>query len=641
MSNLFTATITFNNKDWYLSNEGYSGEEYYLPHITQLPSLDLGTIKGGYFGVKLGSVGILNKPQDRFSPFSIYTNGYENLLGNPNQLIPIKLYWGEKNIKIFDGDMFLKKIGVDRFNFQLRSKSYDVKTTEKVNDTLEELAQVNIVEVTNSGTTVTVFAPSHEFVDGDLITVRDASPIGFNVEDKVITKLDDNRFTYTSSVLSGTGSATNANVFGYEKREVGFVFGDVKMKGPLVLISQTNGDEFANPGFKWQKTDANADGYISSTDKDLTLFDEGLLVGTVDTQSTTANAAIVYISGATLVGNLLYVTTSTGHNFVPGQVIQLMNFLPVEFNVISIVQSVPASNQFTCHLQSTQTPTVQANQTPIGDSTKVKQIGTYFGENRLPSQERIRSRETSTGSTSGVLTLGEVYASGTSVHGKTIYEFYEYVSSKLGITNVDFSMAPNSATTEIQLYTDKEENLLDYAGKVSEGLNHIFRIDNDTLYLYDLGYTKEDFHTIQNRQIIAMDIQMAKPIKAIMTEFEVNVPLTNVVPTTVEQQKRYVRVDNLVEGKDAKVQSVTDNLSTQKTILNNILTRIRKPQVTVQIGGINTDIGLGERIKFARDEHHVDIDMNVRGVKYDFSQQFTTFSGEAIVNVISSNELYG
>ena len=27
-----------------------------------------------------------------------------------------------------------------------------------------------------------------------------------------------------------------------------------------------------------------------------------------------------------------------------------------------------------------------------------------------------------------------------------------------------------------------------------------------------------DFHTIQNRQIIAMDIQMAKPIKAIMTE---------------------------------------------------------------------------------------------------------------------------
>ena len=82
-------------------------------------------------------------------------------------------------------------------------------------------------------------------------------------------------------------------------------------------------------------------------------------------------------------------------------------------------------------------------------------------------------------------------------------------------------------------------------------------------------------------------------------------------------------------------------LGNQKTILNNILTRIRKPQVTVQIGGINTDIGLGERIKFARDEHHVDIDMNVRGVKYDFSQQFTTFSGEAIVNVISSNELYG
>ena len=647
MSNLFTVTITFNNKDWFLSNEGYSGEEFYLPHVTTLPNLDLGPIKGGYYGVKLGSLGILNKPQDRFSPFSIYTNGYNNLLGNPNQLIPCKIYWGEKNMLIFDGGMFLKSIKVDSFDFQLRSKSYDVKTTALVNDTLEELAQVNVVEMTNSGNLVTVYAPSHRFTSDDLITVRDASPVGFNVENKIISVLDDNRFTYTESSLSGNTTSSNEKVFGYEKREVGFCFGDVKMKGPLVLIDQDEGDEFANPGFKWlppvsPNTDSD-EGYIDTANGDshLGLYDEGLLVGTTDNQSTQANAVLIYISAATLVGNLLYVTTATSHNFLQGQVIQLMNFATGEYNVITIVQSVPQSNQFTCHMLSTVQPSVQANQNPQTASTKVKQIATYFGANRLPNEARIQSRESSSGSTTGVMTLGEVYATGTSVHGKTIYEFFEYLSAQLGLTNVDFSKAPNSASSELQLWTDKEEPLLDYAGKIAEGCDHVFRIDNDTLYLYDLGYTPSTFFTLQNREIIAMEIKMAKPVKSVMTEFVVNVPLTNELPTSVEEQKRYVRVDNLVEGKDIKIESVTDNISSQKTFLTKILQRIRKPIVTVQVGGVRTDINVGSRLKFARDEHHADVDMMVRNIKYDFNQQFTSFSGDATVSVISSNELYG
>ena len=642
MSNLFTATITFNNKEWFLSNEGYSGEEYYLPHITTLPNLDLGSIKGGYFGVKLGSLGILNKPQDRFSPFSIYTNGYETLLGNPNQLIPCVIYWGEKHIKIFDGDMFLKSISVDAFKFQLRSKSYTQKTTQLINDTLEELTQLDVVEVSNSGTTVTVYAPAHGLIDDDHVFVRDGTPTDFNVEEKKITVLDDNRFTYVVNTLSGTNVGSGHNVFTYEKREIGFVFGDVKMKGPLVLIDQLNGDTFANPGIKFDTSDNTSSGYITpNEDKHMQLFDEGLLVGTTDDQSTLANVATVYITFAQLIGNLLYVTTAGAHNFVAGQVVQLENFTPSEFNTITIVQSIPSAVQFTCVMQSVNDPQVATNQNPASDNTKVKQVPTYFGDNRLPNSSEINTRETSTGSNSGVVTLGEVYVSGSSIHGKTVFEFFEYIANKLEITNIDFSMAPNSSTTQLQLWTDKEEPLIDYAGKVAEGSNHVFKIDNDTLYLYDLGYTPNDFETLQNQEIIAMEFKMATPVKSIVTEFEVNVPMTAELPTSVEQQKRYVRIDNLDEGKDIKVASVTDSITDQKKILTKVLERVRKPQITVQVGGIRTDIGLGQRLKFARDEHHADVDMNIRGIKYDFNQQFTTFSGEASVSVISSNELYG
>ena len=60
MTDILLVEITFNQKRWYLSEEGYMGESYYSPFLEESPSLELGEVKGGYIGVRLGNLSISN-----------------------------------------------------------------------------------------------------------------------------------------------------------------------------------------------------------------------------------------------------------------------------------------------------------------------------------------------------------------------------------------------------------------------------------------------------------------------------------------------------------------------------------------------------------------------------------------------------
>ena len=411
-----------------------------------------------------------------------------------------------------------------------------------------------------------------------------------------------------------------------------------------MMTADDNGHEFANPGFKYTTdvADSDEDGYIdTSKDNHLQLYDSGILVGTtndIDSVGVTGNVALYDISSATLVGNLLYITTVTSHSMSPGSVIRLVQFQSNDYNVITIIQSVPSSNQFTCVVRSTASTGVVVNSGTL--NTHVILSATFFGDNRLPSLDKIKTREQSPNSSNGVVTIGEVHASGSSAHGKTIYDFFEYVARQLEITNVDFSSAPNSGDKELQLFSDKDQLLIDYAGKVAEGCNHVFIIEDDTLKIIDLSYNPEEFTVIKNTSIIAMSVEMAKPIKAVITEFDVMVPMTMTLPTSIESQKRFVRVDNLNDGKEVKVDSVTDNITIQRGYLESVMNMVRKPRTTVQYGGIDIDLKVGQRLKFSRDEHQTDVDMLVREIKYDFSSQFTTVVGDSSLTVISQSEIY-
>ena len=71
MSEVLLVEIDFNDQTWYLSEEGFIGDNYYAPYLESSPELELGQIKGGYISVRIGNISIANRANDRSSPFSI------------------------------------------------------------------------------------------------------------------------------------------------------------------------------------------------------------------------------------------------------------------------------------------------------------------------------------------------------------------------------------------------------------------------------------------------------------------------------------------------------------------------------------------------------------------------------------------
>ena len=200
MTDVLLTEMEYNGKTWYLSYEGYLSENYYAPYLAKQPQLELGQIKGGFIGVRLGNVSIVNKPNDRFAPFSIFSGGYKKLLENPTQEIPITIKWqqNEKVRSVFDGTMYLKTFGSDAITFLLENKYDDIDLLQPELDIKSNFQTVGTVGLSCTGTTVTVTAPDHGFETGDLITVSNSFE-SLNAADTPITVIDDNFFSYELS----------------------------------------------------------------------------------------------------------------------------------------------------------------------------------------------------------------------------------------------------------------------------------------------------------------------------------------------------------------------------------------------------------------------------------------------------------
>ena len=214
MSNIdvLLTEMTFNNRTWYLSQAGFQGINYYAPYLTKSPTLELGQIKGGYIGVRLGNVAIANRPNDRLSPFSIYSGGYAKLLADPTQKIPIKIDWQQQTetVSLFDGTMYLKTFGSDVITFLLEESLIDTPLLEEVNDSQAELEVISVTSATVNGKTVTVSAPSHDLTNDDLIYVSQTGGTTGNYTTpfggKPVTVIDDSTFSFDApQTTSGTG----------------------------------------------------------------------------------------------------------------------------------------------------------------------------------------------------------------------------------------------------------------------------------------------------------------------------------------------------------------------------------------------------------------------------------------------------
>ena len=488
MTDILLVEITFNQKKWYLSEEGYVGESYYAPYLEESPTLELGEVKGGYIGVRLGNLSISNRPNDRFSPFSIFGGGYDKLLSNPTQKIPIQLSWQQKDATeaIFDGNMYLSSFDVDKFTFLLEDKTKDVDLLETAVDIKSNHVAVDSISIRNlnvgsslADAKAEVSAPSHGLVTGDLIRVSgssgyfsgefDTTDDSGNIEDREVTVLNVNAFTYPVRVATNNFLySDNYSLQTFTKKPKPFSFGVVDREKDIIQTAERNrtttigevfsGFEYDNPDLDPSATAEDSQGNAHP----LQLFDDGVLVGDVrDTRGGDLAGAGVGVNSITAnIDGIFTIITNGPHGLEVGSTVSLEGVTdPTELNttnafyVVHRVKDDPTTSTYSFDIFARLNPPHTGAISVNSSTTKIKTPGEYFGDSRLPTADTIFSRaffnnltgdydpnisttfQVASGTTftakDGTVIYGTPLVSGISVHGETVAQFFSVIRQKI------------------------------------------------------------------------------------------------------------------------------------------------------------------------------------------------------------------
>ncbi len=703
MTDILLVEITFNQKKWYLSEEGYVGESYYAPYLEESPTLELGEVKGGYIGVRLGNLSISNRPNDRFSPFSIFGGGYDKLLSNPTQKIPIQLSWQQKDATeaIFDGNMYLSSFDVDKFTFLLEDKTKDVDLLETAVDIKSNHVAVDSISIRNlnvgsslADAKAEVSAPSHGLVTGDLIRVSGATvhtefnttDNSGNIEDREVTVLNVNAFTYP------VGSASNNFLYSdkyslqtFTKKPKPFSFGVVDREKDIIQTAERNrtttiGEVFS--GFEYDNPDLdpspNAVDSLGES-RPLQLFDDGVLVGDVrDTRSGLLAGAGVGVNSITAnIDGIFTITTSGSHGLEVGSTVSLEGVTdPTELNttnafyVVHRVKDDPDTSTYSFDIFARLNPPHTGAISVNSSTTKIKTPGEYFGDSRLPTSDTIFSRaffnnltgaydssisttfQVASGTTftakDGTVIYGTPLVSGISVHGETVAQFFSVIRQKISdpetgdpnIKSVDFSSAPNASSTRLSLWQTTQTKVLEYAGETAYAANYLFEIRNNTIRVIDRDFESPDFISINNWEIVKASYKMPTPTKALRVKWTENIANPKTIPTSLTTREESVMISNMDSGEILDITYVTKDSVEARKILEKIRKVLNKTVITLNIGNIRTDIKVGTRIKANREEDGLSIDFIARTIKYDFKGLETEVVGEGIVKVIEQDSIY-
>lgn len=679
MSELLLVEIEFNSKTWYLSEEGYIGENYYAPYLSETPSLELGEVKGGYIGVRIGDLSIANRPNDRFSPFSIFGGGYSKLLANPNQKINVQIYW-QQNLRrdsLFDGTMYLSGFDTDSFNFLLEDKIADVDLLTTARDIKSSLASVNSISIRGDGAEGVVTAPDHGLKEGDLIQVT--SSVNYNVFntlnsdnetiDVPVIKVDDGsggfdpnffRYAFTQGQTSTDYDiSSNYSINAYTQKPQPFSFGVVEREKDIIQtaeitrasVGEKSGFEYSNPDLK-----------VNSSTNPITLFDDGVLVGIEDNTKTgnlsAGGGGSITASAIVREGDFFRITTSSSHGLVIGSTVKLSGFNPAELNTTGafyVVADVPSNNNFTIFAR------IADDQAISVGTGKIETPGEYFGVDREPTETTIFSRAffndlaaydantqtpvraiggTNLTSKDGSVIYGTPLVSGISTNGETLSEFFEFIANKVGVTNVDFSDAPNASSLKLRIWQTSQTKAIEFAGEVSYAANHLFEIKNDTLRAIDRSYQPDSFIQINNWEIVSAAYKMPTPVKALRTKWDENVINPKTIPTSLSTRGESVMISNSSSGEIVDIIPVTKNQEVAIQILESIREILNKSVITIRVGNIRSDFKVGTRIKANRDEDGVSIDMVIRTINYEFGELETEIVGDGTISVIEQDQVY-
>jgi hypothetical protein len=220
----------------------------------------------------------------------------------------------------------------------------------------------------------------------------------------------------------------------------------------------------------------------------------------------------------------------------------------------------------------------------------------------------------------------------------TASDFFVMLGQTLGYDVIQ-TLAPNSDTenAELAIFETQQQRLIDFADVVAKGINYQFYLDepSKTIHVIDRAHTPASALTIYPEDIIGINLGLPGPISGLMSTRSYNEALgagTLANSYKLQRFQRFVRLAVADTGRDQRIRTFAPNMSKSTFQLGHIRAIMTKPRIEITILGINTAIGLGERIDFYSDTIGISGYFITRKRSWNFAQEQTTWGGDAVID---------
>ena len=614
---------------WHLSEQpsGFASDSYYQPFIQELPEFSEGGFDNGWLAPSYGSLVISNRPNDPEHPFSGANLG--TLIDNPMSVVPTTLYWDGD--KIGQVAAILKDVTENSLSFQLEAPAQVYSLLRLYLAETSTTAEIIGIADNGAGKCRITFSATHPFSTGELLF--------FVGMDLVGEELNSDGTSYTIFPIVDVPSAATIDI---DKD-----FSDIAFANPLTENETISGGYYFLARSSFLIDNAISHDSPVSVGVGVHLTITGTLTVTAVERRLPEEVDIP--AGITLTVEEGLTVAVSGASSASGQVFydagsasSSDNQLPFAFGSISLENPILILNVAKTRVGNPNLMIELAG----GNDAKVQDDG---------QQETIDVSESTDFTTveagsfptlvleSGAVN-GEASVSGTTGYvdrtngDSTASDFFVMLGQTLGYDVVQ-TLAPNSDTSdaELAIFETQQQRFIDFADVVARGINYQFYIDepNKTIHVIDRANTPASSLTIYPEDILGINLGLPGPISGLMSTRSYNQALGAGTLTNAYQLQRfqrYVRLAIADTGRDQRVRTFAPTMSKATLMLGKIRTIKTRPRIELTVSGVNTAIGLGERIDFFSDTIGISGYLITRKRSWDFAREQTTWGGDAVID---------
>ena len=612
---------------WHLSEQpsGFASDSYYQPFIQELPEFSEGGFDNGWLAPSYGSLVISNRPTDPEHPFSGANLG--TLIDNPMSVVPTTLYWDGD--KIGQVAAILKDVTENSLSFQLEAPVQSYNLLRLFLAETSTTAEVIGVADNGSGKCRVTFDATHPFTIGEVIFFVGMDLVGAELESDG-----------SSATLFAVQDVPTSTTIDLDKD-----FADIAFANPLAANETISG------GTTYSE-DTLVDNAID-VDTPVTVEDGATLTvtGTLSVVSVERRLPdeVEVPAGFTLTVDDGITVAVSGTSSASGQI----------FYDVGSATSSDNQLAFAFGTITLENPILVLNiaKTRVGNPNL---LVTISGGGNAQVQDDGQAETVDTSESTDFTTVEEgsfptlVLASGAiggeaSVSGTTGYvdrtngdstasDFFVFLGQTLGYDVVQ-TLAPNSDTSdaELAIFETQQQRLIDFADVVARGINYQFYLDEPTktIHVIDRANTPASSLTIYPEDILGINLGLPGPISGLMSTRSYNEALgagTLANAYKLQRFQRFVRLAIADTGRDQRMRTFASSMSKATFMLGNIRTVKTRPRIQLTVSGVNTGIGLGERIDFFSDTIGISGHLITRKRSWDFANEQTTWGGDAVID---------